>query len=56
MKNLPEEIHARFETRFLRPLFGVSFDDLFPCTGDVFNEIRSWPTFLNAKKVLPTSR
>ena len=55
MKNLPEEVHSRLENRFLRPLFGLSSDDLFPTPGAVYNDVKLYPVFMTAKRVVTSA-
>lgn len=56
MKNIPEEVHQRLENRFLRPLFGLSSDDLLPTPGTVYNDIKLYPMFINKRVVASTPR
>jgi len=56
MKNLPDEVHPRLENRFLRPLFGLSSDDLLPTPGTVYNDIKLYPMFISKRVVASTQR
>ena len=52
MVGLPEEIQLRFETRFLKPLFGLLVEDLLPGRGTRFNSVSEFPWFPAAKKII----
>jgi hypothetical protein len=56
MKNLPEVVHSRLENRFLRPLFGLSSDDHFPTPGAAYNEVKLFPVFMTAKRIITATQ
>ena len=55
MKNLPEVVYSRLESRFLRPMFGLSSEDLFPTPGAIYNGVKIYPMFTGAAKRVVTS-